>query len=277
MRTVLKNAALAVFDFDNTVADTFAPSPRGIDVQKAYSLALERLFGERCLLARVGGLKNRAPTELVRDIVAAEPRLVANAMRNYEVLRSEPRGLMPKGKGVPLVPIKEGNYLPLLGEMLVRLKLEHLIEEVGPAWPRPFEGVLELFDELRAHGKRLALITSGHDPFIRKCFGEWGVACPELVLSDDILRPLPGPLSEKMKPSKMLIHYLLMMAHQCGISVKWDEIVYFGDDFNKDGGLARNADLPFGWYNPKAAAQSGELRSNEFAINSWQEVRATLH
>lgn len=277
MQTILQNTALAVFDFDNTVADTFAPSPNGLDVHTAYDIALEQLFGEPHLLKVVGGLKNRAPTELVHDIVRAEPKLVVHAMRTYDLLRTRVQHLMPKGTGIPLVPIKGDNYLPLLGEMIVRLKLECLAGEVSPQWPRPFDGVGELFEELRTRKKKLALISSGHDSFIRSSFKAWGIQCPDIVLSDDVLRPLPGPIAQKSKPSKLLIHYLLMMAAQSRIDARWDQLAYFGDDLVKDGGLARNADIPFGWYNPAANGDARDLRPNDFVIRSWRDLSESLH
>lgn len=276
MRTMLQNARLAAFDFDGTIADTFAKSPNGVDVVAAYEHALDTMFGKIGVLESVGGLKNRAPTELVRDILQTQPGLLAQGLRAYERHRERLASLMPKGKGIALTPLNGQNRVDLLGELLVRLKLELLLREVGPAWPRPFDGVLELFRELNAADKNIAIITSGHEPFIRKCFREWGVPCPTIVLSDDDLRPLPGSIEEKSKPSRILIHYLLMMAHQARVSVRWHDVVYFGDDLRKDGGLARNAGLPFGWFNPARKEADIPLRSDDRTIASWNEVRASL-
>lgn len=277
MRVILQNARLAAFDFDNTVANTFAPSPSGMDVNKAYDVALERMFGEANILRAIGGLKNRAPTELVRDIVREHPRLLFAGLESYDIHRNRLAKVIARGKGVPLVAVRNGNHETLFGELLVRLKLEILMDEVGPMWPRPFEGILELFDDLRKLGKSLAIISSGHDPFIRKCFRVWGAPCAEIVLSDDDLRPLPGPLYQKVKPSRMLVHYVLMMAAQARLNVKWSDVVYFGDDIAKDGELARNADIPFGWYNPTAQHSDALRRPVDRMVTSWHDVRALLH
>lgn len=276
MRTILQNARLAVFDFDNTVANSFAPSPNGMDVHKAYDMALERIFGKKDLLASLGGLKNRAPTELIHDVLVRHPQLIFAGMETYDSLRERLAKVIGYGKGIPLGTVKNGEHEALFGEMLVRLKLELLMGEVGPTWPRPFDGILELFDDLRTHGKSLAIISSGHDAFIRKCFRMWGAPCVEVVLSDDDLRPLPGPLSHKMKPNRILIDYVLMMASRARIRVRSSDIVYFGDDVLKDGGLARNADIPFGWYNPSAQSSDALVRSDDYMVTSWQDVRASL-
>jgi len=276
MREILQNARLVAFGFDNTAADTFDRSPNGIDVHIAYDRALETLFGETELLKVVGGLKNRAPTELVHDILRERPPLMLAGLRAYEAHRSRLSSQMPRGKGIPLSRIENGNHIDLFGELLVRLKLEILLAEIGPEWPLPCEGVLEFMAELRARDKHVAIISSGHDLFIRKCFSQWGSECPAIVLSDDDLRPQPGPMTQKMKPSKLLINYVIMMAHTRGISVSSADIVYFGDDLNKDGGLARNASIPFGWYCPAGLPREKVSEPFEFVFSCWKELRATL-
>ena len=277
MRTTLLNAHLAAFDFDKTIARTFEPSPKGIGVNEAYELALQKLFGPKGLMQSVGGLRNRAPTELVQDILDVHPSLLARGMLTYEREYERLKSLMPRGKGIPLVPLRVGDVVELIGEVLVRLKLEILLNEIGSTWPRPYEGVLEFMDDLHQRDKATAIISSGHDPFIRRCFDVWGAACPRILLTDDDLRPRPDPIVKKTKPSRVLIDYVIMMAFMSGRTITSKDIVYFGDDIDKDGGLAANADVPFGHFCPEATEPHPRLGKDAFWLRSWHEARSALH
>lgn len=195
----------------------------------------------------------------------------------YEIQRDRLAKLMPRGKGIPLVPLHEADRLALLGEMLVRLKLELLMDEVGPSWPLPFAGALEFLEDLRERDKTLAIISSGHDAFIRRCFGEWGARCPEIVLSDDDLRPLPDPIEKKTKPNGLLIQYVIMMANMRGRKMTARDLVYFGDDIDKDGRLAANALVPFGHFCPGASEPDPRIGPDGFLVTSWDEARRALH
>ena len=211
-----------VLDFDGTMADTFKPSPNEIGVGEAYCLAVEDLFGNQGekVFWEVGGLKNRAPIELLQAI--------------------QKQGLVMNGN-------LENN-----AERLVSAKLKILLGEIGPDWPLPCLGYREfnmkLF-QLRQNGAniRLAILSSGHLAFIEKTLRIWEknwespVIWPDVIISDDDLRHLPVSVEQKTKPSSFLFK---LIKEKMGEG----KFFYFGDDPEKDGKLAMNSGVPFGWF-----------------------------
>ncbi len=118
-----------VMDFDGTMADTFQPSPNEIGVSEAYCLAVEALFGEdgRGAFCAVGGLKNRAPIELI------------DALQKHG--------------------LTTGN-LEDAAEKLVFAKMQVLLGEIGSVWPLPCEGYKEFnakIFQLRQNGTDIHL------------------------------------------------------------------------------------------------------------------------
>ena len=97
---------LFVLDFDGNLANTFAPSPNGIGVHKAYETAVFKLFGQSGLnkYLETGGLKNRAPGEVVEQL-HGEPSLE-------------------------------------LAQKLVQAKLACFLDEIGETWPQAFPEAL---------------------------------------------------------------------------------------------------------------------------------------
>lgn len=233
-----------VLDFDGTMADTFAPSPSGIGVNEAYRLAVNCLFGKigEMMFDNIGGLQNRAPIELI------------------EILQK---------RGVKLsVSLEEA------AEKLVCAKLDALTGEIGTTWPLPCQGYTEfnagLFrlcqDGLDIH---LAVLSSGHTEFIKKTLAvwdkQWKVFWPDIIISDDDVRHLPLPIEQKIKPSPFL--FKLIKERMSG------KFFYFGDDPEKDGRLALNSGVPFGWFmgNKDEKKMPGDV--TPFIIfNDWKEV-----
>ena len=64
---------LVVFDFDQTMANTFASSPNVKGVAEACEAVIFTVFGAGGIqhFNMVGGLKNRSPRELVEALVDA--------------------------------------------------------------------------------------------------------------------------------------------------------------------------------------------------------------
>lgn len=209
-----------VLDFDGTMADTFKPSPNEIGVSEAYCLAVEELFGEKGgkALCAVGGLQNRAPIELIF------------------ALQTEGIGL--------------SGRLEDAAENLVKAKMEVLLREITSTWPLPCAGYPEFNNSLfqicqSGVDVRLSILSSGHTKFIEKTLNiwnkQWKVFWPDVIVSDDDVRNLPLPIQQKIKPSPFLFELLREQT-------RGENFIYFGDDPEKDGMLAVNSGVPFGWF-----------------------------
>jgi len=291
-----------VMDFDNTLARTFDPSPKQIDVHSGYNLAIKFLFGKATLgedpLAQIGGLQNRAPSEVIDALFKLMPDLKGQSKDVFDRFKDILNAYVPAGKGTPLIwDETQPNWDPLrlISELLVRAKLLFLINEIGPAWPLPCNGFKEFlqdFPKLKERSKRilqLAILSSGHDEFIKKAFLIWGLPCPELMITDDDLRVLHFPNEPKktVKPSSYLLDLVhLQWLMQQGLkpetinlnqflAMARKQTIYFGDDPIKDGQLAQNAGIPFGWFNPngKSAQNLGEY---DFIFGDWRQVPGIL-
>ncbi len=227
---------LLVCDFDGTIADTFSPSPNNIGVSEAYRLAVEELFGNEALekYFSTGGLKNRSPGEVVKNL--------------------QDQGF---GEGVT-------------AEDLVHAKLGHLLQEIGPEWPKPCRGFVKFYKEIEEmDGVEVAILSSGHTNFIKKTFSVWGLDPPRIMLTDDDFRGYnpPLPLEKFSKPSPFLIDLLQEEWGGCR-----RHMIMFGDDPDKDGKLAKNAGIPFGLF-PR---QNFFFAENSFQFDDWREISAFL-
>ena len=69
-----------VFDFDETIAQTFAPSPSGTNVNTATKRAIGQIFGTTGIeiFDSLGGLQNRAPIEIIGALIYKRPKLIHN-------------------------------------------------------------------------------------------------------------------------------------------------------------------------------------------------------
>lgn len=226
-----RNRSLGVFDFDGTVANTFADSPNGINVTVATTEAVKQIFGEEgfAVFMAQGGMKNREPGEMVQDI----------------------RRDLGLGDDVYHETTKQ----------FIDAKLGILIPEINENWPEPAPGVKELF--MRAQEGSLpidiAIASSGHDGFIEQWFRVNGIPRPNIIVTSDIIRARPEPQRERFKPYT----YQFAEVHRrwegrsYNGSVDWneelytgrhhhkDKMFYVGDDPVKDGGLALNVRIPY--------------------------------
>ncbi|HUC87358.1 MAG TPA: hypothetical protein VMR75_03510 [Candidatus Saccharimonadales bacterium] len=240
-----------LFDFDNTAFWTSQPPPGGIDVEQAYILAVEEVLGEEALAVYLknGGLRNRAPGEVVQE----------------------------------LLPRRDGLAIAQITDRLVATKLSHLTRQIGlpigdSFWPAPCDGFLSFWRWLSGEDIRTGVISSGHTAFIEQAFLLYSLKLPDVIVSDDDIRKRhyanpqwrskPGTLAFTLARRRLALEY--------GESLKSaafhdkSRITYFGDDAEKDGRLAEAAGVRFGHFDPQASAA---VTAFGFRFPSWKWVQ----
>ena len=246
-------AQLLAKDFDGTVAQTFEKSPSGVGVHEAHELTVETMFGVKALDHYIdgGGLRNRAPVEVVQD----------------------------------LAPDAKGDELDQLVSRFIDTKLGVLMGEIGTrfsdgsVWPRPTGGYLglrERIEEARDNGLLIddLILSSGHEPFIRKTYQAWSVGEPTHIVAEETIRQLALalPIEQLVKPSPVLMDVAHNMWRQgYGLNStsepaldERDRIVYVGDDPVKDGELAKSSGVDFMLLDPVNS------------LEIWQRVASRL-
>lgn len=247
---------LLITDFDQTIAGTFVPSPNNIGVEEAYRFAIHQTFGKEAvpIYDDLGGLKNRAPSELVHAMLSHEANLKESARIIY--LRHLSSPVLSDLAWQPDSPSAT------ISEMLVRFKMHRLMEEICDRWPLPCTGFPDLMNTLESLrneiGVELGILSSGHEEFIRKTFLTWGIPCPRVLVTEDDTRNRkhPSGIAQRVKPSSFplaLFFHKWLKLHGKKFSMNRalrlkQKVIYFGDDPVKDGGLAKRVKIPFGWY-----------------------------
>jgi len=234
-----------VLDFDRTVADTFIPSPNGFGVEKNYELSIEELFGPGvlALYRSQGGLRNRSPSEVVAEL----------------------------GVG------RDHDETVMLTEELVRVRLARNLSEIGRPmangciWPPLCTGFAEFWWEVRKLTQcghiRTAIVSSGARIFIEATFRTHGLEPPAVIVTDDDMRARPDiPVDQRSKPATPILDLAI---RRLGLTDR-SSVIYFGDDLVKDGGLASNAGVPFGYFNTRA--DSFAETTSGFEFNDWCQV-----
>jgi hypothetical protein len=247
------DAWLLATDFDQTVALTFEKSPAGMGVHEACETAVDAMFGPKALdlYRENGGLRNRAPLEVVQD----------------------------------LAPDVHGQDLDKLTSTFTKTKLDIFVGEIGTRfpngslWPRPTIGYIGLLENLEAaadDGHRVdnLILSSGNELFIKKTYQAWGLSAPPHIIAEETIRGLglTLPAEQLVKPSPLLMEVARTAWRQSyGIeaaSVSADDergrIVYVGDDPHKDGKLAVNSGIDFVLLDPANS------------LESWQDVASRL-
>jgi hypothetical protein len=221
---------LSANDFDGTIAITSEPAPNGMTVALAYEAAVQRVLGTNALseYQAGGGLRNRAPSEVIIELA---PTLETEAVRRKT-------------------------------EDLVSAKLSVLSDQVGQRlpdgafWPRPTEGFTDFWTKITAHPQMdTAIVSSGHQAFIERFYEVQDLPGPDLMVTDDDMRPLMEYLAPELcvKPGRLLldiVHGRWLALHDIeptyeNLKTSRERIIYAGDDPNKDGGLADNAGVRF--------------------------------
>ena len=291
---------LFVLDFDGTAANTFEPNPKGVGVHEAYQLAVKDIFGQTGLeiYEKAGGLQNRAPEEIVSLILTENSQMIRQAEACFDQKNKTLKRLVPEGKGASLEWISGDNkrLQKTIAEMLVLIKLSYLMDEIGTSfpdgavWPQPCAGFLDFIraiEGLRTEGLDIqnAIISSGHDEFIKKTFVVWGLDPLRIMLTDDDMRgrSYPAEFQKRVKPSSYLFDIIqsqwiadgiLFSEYARHIELIFETrkgMMYFGDDWIKDGGLARNAGVPFGLFDPE---QNFDCKRGNcsFMFKDWRKV-----
>lgn len=291
---------LLASDFDGTHFRTSDKSPNGINVESAYTNSIYDIFGAAG--ARVFeniGLDGRTPSELTSAILNWGNRnqnhtdtLLNNAFSFYA---KNMKGLLPYIPELSEVPQWDSEKpTKTITQLLVGQKLKYLCDEIGRVdqegiiWPQPCRGAVEFWrtvEKLKTSGVPIdsAIISSGHDAFIRKAFAVWGLQQPDIIISEDTIRPRKYPEENvrRFKPGQLpiaLAHQKWLYKHlqdkdKSFIEIARDtkhRIIYFGDDIERDQGTAIDGKLAFGLYHPSLANQPG------LHFNDWHVVAEQL-
>lgn len=222
-------------DFDGTLVDSFSPSASGVGVNEACSIAVLSIFGEDVASIyenELGGLQNREPFELIKTL--------------YDSGASLDRS----------VSIQEAT------QRFVDMKVSLLLPSFTSEWPQFYPGVKEFLTEIAQEKLPLDLtvVSSGHDEVIAKVFTENGLPIPNMVTSDTV-RNKKFPTRDKFKPHTYQLsvaHHRVFHKEDEAVSVHTESgyyanrgdkpfMMYLGDDPIKDGGLAENARIIYGF------------------------------
>ncbi len=293
---------LIAFDFDKTIAETFKTAPGVMDVNQAFSIAIKDIFGTNGLeiYNSQGGLRNRATSELMHDMLMADRQRLIHAGIDYLRLnKSDLQSVVPEGKGASL-DWETQHPESVMGEILVRRKLQHLLPQIsrtndGKIWPEPTKGFTNMWESLQGLKRQgigidLAVVSSGHDLFIQKVFSLWKLSQADILVTEDDIRgmDLPKRMDLRVKPGTLP----LSLAYKSwrrrndltdGSSyvdapfIHADRIIYFGDDPVKDGGLARSQGIIFGNFDHDKVGTSALRREGDFQFSDWQVVSDNLN
>lgn len=285
------NNYLISFDFDDTVAKTREKGPNGIGVNEAYNLAVVGVFGERgeqLYNNELGGLRNRAPTELVKQLLDLDKNLLKTAENFFYENVERLLAIFPEKIDESKIhaDVDDNQLIDLLTWMLVAEKCSYLSSEIGKEltsgdiWPRPCTGFIDFYkyiNEINKQGKTkidTAIISSGHTEFIKRTFNVYGLSVPDYLITDDEMRKINLPVSRKTKPGT----YPFMRAHKSWIEntgvarFDKDRMIYFGDDPNKDGLMAKNCRVVFGNYNDDLGSTFSKTTSG-CCFGDWNLIK----
>jgi hypothetical protein len=295
MAVKMTSERLLVFDFDGTTHNTFEASPNGIGVNEAYDLAIKNVFGTQGTIIydnKLGKLKNRAPTELVSNLMEkdGDGTLLRNARKFFEDNFLRLLKIMPENYNQgSFVSDDLENLNSLLTWMLISDKCSHMLDQIGKnlssgdMWPRPCKGFLEFYKFIENQDTdfvsiNTAIVSSGHKEFIRRTFGVYGLKMPDYVVTDDEMRKIRLPVLRKTKPAPYpfaVIHNQWVKDRNLSGQQRFDKtgIIYFGDDSIKDGLLAHNCRITFGQY--KEGLVDGLVASDngDFRFGDWNEIK----
>lgn len=257
---------LLIADFDGTLFKTSEPSPTGMTVQKAYTQSLDDIFGKGTgeWFFSTNGFQGEAPSQIVTTILS---KTNGSLINNARQLHKEKNGSFPR-----IIPesqdgkIQWHNEKPekALTSMLIIQKLGYLLQEIGTygqdgnPWPLPCEGVLDFSRSLRSLREEkvpldFAIISSGHESFIRKTLEVCNLLQPDILVTEDDLRLRKFPQEEeiKFKPGvfPVALAHFQWLKNQ-GISASKEtgsdtrtRIMHIGDNPTKDLVMAEKAGI----------------------------------
>ena len=288
MPTQTQKRYLVGADFDETSFHTFSPSPNGMNVQKAYCLSLDDIFGKgtgEWFFTNIG-LNNKAPSQIIGDLFSRaeehKQRLLSNALSFFEAHEGHFGNLIPECRDGTLFWNSDFPEAAII-QMLILKKLEYLMAEIGnpdiegKIWPQPCKGFLEFTGTVSQLKKEnvpidTAIISSGHEAFIKKVFETWNIPQPDILVTEDDIRPrlYPNDPQVRFKPGAFplaLAHYKWLRKQEETSASRFRDaqdskkrIFYIGDDPHKDGLMAKNC----------------KITGGIFPIISWEEITASL-
>jgi hypothetical protein len=239
---------LLAMDFDGTIARTFEPSPGLVDVISAYNYAVGEVFGTQALRRYLnsGGLHNRAPSEVVRQLSEESDEAAVNDLTSR------------------LVEAKLAVLLKEIGER----------DASGNVWPALTDGFLQLQSWIAETGNTdQIIISSGHHGFIAKTLEVHGLPEPNVgIIAEEYLRNFyhDHPAHELVKPSPLLFEIALeRWANYWGCQTGEDDkkrVIYAGDDPVKDGGLAFLSHVGYVQINPEESETGWSQVQQELQI-----------
>jgi hypothetical protein len=204
-------------------------------------------------------------------------------------------------KGMSLETWDDSKQEHIISEMLVLRKLQYLASQIGQeisgsneVWPRMCNGFQSFWRHLSFLKKEAgtqvstAIISSGHEGFIRKTFALYNLDLPDYIVTEDDIRgrEFPDEITRRVKPGQLQ----MALAHRAwmkdlgktgvGFSVEQardlrNHICYFGDDPNKDGKFAHAAHVPFGLYAENEEWSISD-NVNMFRFGSWKDVELRI-
>lgn len=255
---------LIATDFDGTLFQTSEPSPKGMTVLKAYVQSLDDLFGEGFgkLFFSINEFDGESPSQIVQGVLSMQDKqLVRNAKQIHEDHNGNFPTIIPESQD-GTIPWNDENPQTALTSMLVIRKLGYLLQEIGKPdklgdlWPLPCEGALDFLKTLEDLKGRdvpidLAIISSGHESFIKKTLGAWNIPSPDILVTEDSVRTraFPQEAERKFKPGVLpvaLAHFQwlknqgILASRENGYDTR-TRIMHIGDNPTKDLVMASRA------------------------------------
>ena len=257
---------LIASDFDDTLFRTSEPGPSGMTVQKAYTQGLDDLFGEEVgeRFFATYGFHGEAPSQIIQAVLdMSNGHLINNAKRVHQKQNGDFPKIIPESQEGTVLWNDENPQTTLTSMLIIR-KLAYLLREIGAhdqndkPWPLPCEGALYFLRSLELLKEKgvpidFAIISSGHESFIRKSLGVWIVPQPDILVTDDHvrLRQFPKEAEHKFKPGVFpvaLAHFQwikkqgLSASRETGCDTR-ARIMHIGDNPTKDLVMADKAGI----------------------------------
>lgn len=294
----IEDSYLCVFDFDGTVGATFETSPLGSDVEQNYRQTLGQIFGPEILQTYEdqGGLRNRAPAEVIADLYEVHPSAIGLARAHYDENHELLESVMPLTKAQLLR--WEEEPLKTATEVYIRQDLINSLEHVrkyddGAVWPRICDGFEILWNTLQQlndsePGFKIdtGIISSGYVEYITNCLDLWGLPYPDIWVTDDQTRSrkYPDDITRRVKPAP----FAVALAHQKWLKIHGasgrnfgvaqalkskERMFYFGDSLTKDGQMAERSRIGFGHFNPNTSTM---VHDEVISFGDWREIERKL-
>lgn len=270
---------LIAADFDGTLYDTANPSPTGMTVERAYVQSLDDLFGKGIgeEFFSVNGFHGEAPSQIIQAILSiSDKRLIDNAKQMHKEQNGNFPRIIPESQNGTLHWNTEEPRITLTSMLVIR-KLHYLLQEIGELdqdnnpWPLPCEGALDFFRSLESFREEnvpidFAIVSSGHESFIRKALKVWNMPQPDILVTEDNLRlrKFPQEAEIKFKPGVFpvaLAHFIwlqnqgLTFSKEIGLDTR-TRIMHIGDTPTKDLVMADRAGIKSNLLYPSTSWES---------------------